>query len=229
MFEGRITDIFFDLDHTLWDFDRNSYLTFEKILAENGLAIDPDEFIAVYAPINLMYWKRYRENKIAKPQLRYLRLKNTFDSLGRPVSDETIHLLSDQYIEQLTGYNHLMANTTTILEYLQPKYSLHIITNGFEEVQQKKLSNSGISGYFKQVVNSEMAGVKKPHPHIFKLALKRARTNPANALMIGDNLEADILGARALGINTLHFDPHAREDHTHGKIITDLIEIKSLL
>lgn len=229
MHKESITDIFFDLDHTLWDFERNSGLTFEEILAEEGLHIPSDTFIATYSPINLDYWKMYRENRIDKPDLRYQRLKKTFDALSVAVSDEVINRISDRYIQKLTDYNYLMDNTTSILEYLKPRYNLHIITNGFQEVQDKKLANSGIKDFFQQVVNSEMAGVKKPHPAIFELALRKANTNPEKAVMIGDNLEADILGAKALGFNTLHFDPLSREDHKHCTIIRDLIEIKSYL
>lgn len=224
-----ITDVFFDLDHTLWDFDRNSGLTFEKILHEQGLEIEPTRFIEVYAPINLDYWKLYRENKIEKPDLRYQRLKKTFDALSVKVSDEVIHLLSDQYIDQLTDFNYLIDNTTSILNYLKPKYRLHIITNGFEEVQFKKLRKSGIADFFDQVIHSEMAGVKKPHPAIFEMALERSGTSAKSAVMVGDNLEADILGAQALGFHTIHFDPSSTTAHKHGPIIRDLIEIKSLL
>lgn len=229
MFKERITDIFFDLDHTLWDFDKNSYLTFEKILKKNDVNVNLDSFIRQYAPINLEFWKLYRENKIAKADLRFLRLKRTFEALGMEVSEEVINILSTQYIDELAGFNHLILNTKSILDYLNPKYNLHIITNGFEEVQHKKLSTSGIAEYFDLVVNSEMAGVKKPHPYIFELALDRAGTTARSSVMIGDSLEADILGANALGLHTLHFDPYGREAHKHCTIIRDLIEIKSYL
>ena len=229
MLRERITDVFFDLDHTLWDFEKNSGLTFQQILEELGLQIDPVAFITTYSPINLNYWKMYRENRIAKPDLRYQRLKKTFDALSVQVGDDIIHRISEQYIEQLSTHTHLMENTTSILEYLKPKYNLHIITNGFEEVQEKKLTNSGIKDYFKEVVNSEMAGVKKPHRRIFELALEKARTRPEQSVMIGDNLEADILGAQALGFHTLHYSPSDNGEHQYGAIIRDLIEIKSYL
>ncbi|MGI9548268.1 MAG: HAD family hydrolase, partial [Flavobacteriaceae bacterium] len=116
-----------------------------------------------------------------------------------------------------------------ILEYLKPRYKLHIITNGFQEIQEKKLRKSNIYGYFDQVVNSEMAGVKKPNPEIFKLALQMANTTAAASIMIGDNIEADILGAKAVGIETLHFNAHNEPVHEYCHIIRNLSEIKSYL
>lgn len=229
MFKGVITDVFFDLDHTLWDFDRNSALTFKKILKENDVSVVLEDFLEVYVPINLEFWKLYREEKISKAQLRYQRLKNTFDKVGASVSDEIIHVLADDYIAHLSSFTHLFPNTVEILEYLVPNYNLHIITNGFQEIQDKKLVGSNIHRYFDQVINSEMAGVKKPNPHIFELALQKAKVAPKNSLMIGDNLEADIMGARAVGMESIHFNAHREPEHDLCLMISDLIEIKSFL
>lgn len=229
MFKDLVTDIFFDLDHTLWDFERNSALTFEKILAENHIDVDLTEFLEIYIPTNLAFWKLYREERISKPQLRYQRLKTVFDALKYPIPNETINLLSQEYIAHLSNYNHLFPNTIEVLEYLRPKYTLHIITNGFQEIQEKKLKNANISNYFTHIINSEMAGVKKPNPIIFQLALRTAKVAPQKALMIGDSLEADILGARAVGLHTLHFNVHNDPQHEFSEMIHDLGEIKSLL
>jgi putative hydrolase of the HAD superfamily len=229
MFENKITDVFFDLDHTLWDFDKNSAFTFQKIFGEQKIAIDVDVFLKVYMPANLRFWKMYREEKITKSELRYQRLKSVFDTLGHNVSDDLIHLLSEEYINHLSSFNTLFPNTVEVLEYLRPKYKLHIITNGFQEVQERKLRNSGIHSFFNQIIDSEMAGVKKPNPIIFNLALEKAGTLPEKSLMIGDSLEADIIGAKAVGFHTLHFNAHKEEMHNEAPIIYDLQEIKSLL
>ena len=122
-----------------------------------------------------------------------------------------------------------MPNTLAILDYLQPKYRLHIITNGFQEVQRKKLENASIASYFEHVIDSETAGVKKPNPHIFNFSLQKAEVEPQKAIMIGDSLEADVLGARAVGLHTLHYNAHKDPSHEHGDIIDDLIEIKAYL
>ncbi|NER10494.1 putative hydrolase of the HAD superfamily [Muriicola jejuensis] len=229
MFRNVVTDVFFDLDHTLWDFERNSALTFQKIFIDYGIDLDLNLFLAEYVPANLAYWKLFREGKIGKEDLRYQRLRTVFDAVRYRVEDDMIHSLANAYIEHLSSHDHLVPNTREILEYLKPKYRLHIITNGFEEVQAKKMRNSGIDSFFDQVINSEMAGVKKPHPAIFRLALERTRALPQHAIMVGDNLEADILGARTAGIHTIHLNVHKEPPHEHGVIIHDLREIKLYL
>ncbi|WP_435623259.1 YjjG family noncanonical pyrimidine nucleotidase [Flagellimonas sp.] len=228
MFKG-ISDIFFDLDHTLWDFEKNSALTFHKILVENEIEVDVPAFLEVYRPINLSYWKVYRENRIGKEDLRYRRLKETFDALDYEISDKMIDTLSESYISYLSTFGNLIPHARTVLEYLAPNYNLHIITNGFQETQKSKMVNSNIEHFFNEIIDSETAGVKKPHPHIFELALDRARTSAKMALMIGDNLEADIKGAQAIGMHTLHFNFHQEPEHQLCRIINNLDEIKSFL
>lgn len=229
MFREIVTDIFFDLDHTLWDFEKNSALTFKKILVENRVEVKLSDFLQVYVPINLAFWKLYREEKITKSELRYQRLKTAFDELGCFISDKAIDFLAVEYIAHLSSFNHLFPNTIETLEYLKHKYKLHIITNGFQEIQEKKLINSGIYDYFDEVINSEMAGVKKPNPLIFEMALKKAKVAPEKSIMIGDSLEADILGAKAVGFHALHFNAHNEPTHNFCHMIHDLSEIKIFL
>ncbi|TAI49688.1 YjjG family noncanonical pyrimidine nucleotidase [Flagellimonas allohymeniacidonis] len=229
MFRGVVSDIFFDLDHTLWDFEKNSELTFQKILSKNQVSVVLNDFMSVYRPINLEYWKMYRENRISKPDLRYQRLKRSFDALHFPISDDTILVLADEYIEHLSSFQHLIPNAVEVLEYLSPNYRLHIITNGFQEIQEKKMRNSNIHHFFEHVIDSESVGVKKPHPRIFKFALEKAQVPAHRSLMIGDNMEADVLGARYLGFHTVHFNAHADGDPNLCKTIDDLLEIKSIL
>ena len=137
-----------------------------------------------------------------------------------------IHQLSDDYITHLSTFNHLFPDTIALLEYLQPKYTLHIITNGFKEVQHGKLNQSNIDHFFQTVTNSEMVGVKKPNPKIFKHALQMAKAIKEESLMIGDNLEADILGAINFGMEAICFNYHKE---TLGSDITGvdhLLELK---
>ena len=229
MYRDKVLDVFFDLDHTLWDFEKNSALTFEKILIQHNVAVDLPDFLEVYIPINLAFWKLYREEKITKSELRYQRLKTVFDELKYTVSDEIIDQLAIDYIKHLSSYNHLFPNTIEVLEYLKPKYKLHIITNGFQEIQEKKMVNAKIRNYFDQIINSEMAGVKKPNPLIFELALNSANTTSESSIMIGDSIEADILGAKAVGLHTLHFNAHNDPAHEICHMIHDLSEIKNFL
>ncbi len=202
----KIKHVFFDLDHTLWDFDKNSGLTFEKLFKLNNIDTKLDDFLTVYEPINLKYWKLYREEKVTKSALRYSRLREAFDSIDITVEDDMINHLSEAYIEHLSSFNHLFEGTFEILDYLKDRYTLHIITNGFEEIQEKKMKGSNIRTYFKTITNSEMVGVKKPNPKIFNFALNSATANAEESIMIGDSLEADIEGANNIGMETIHFD-----------------------
>ena len=218
--------LFFDLDHTLWDFDKNSALTFDKIFKLNNLDIDLNTFLEVYVPINLQYWKLYREEKIDKKSLKFARLNDAFKALGIEVSTRLIHKLSDDYILHLSTFNHLFPGTIELLEYLQPNYTLHVITNGFKEVQHGKLNQSKIDHFFQTVTNSEMVGVKKPNPKIFNHALQMAKATKEESLMIGDNLEADVMGAINFGMEAICFNYHKE---TLGSDITGvdhLLELK---
>jgi putative hydrolase of the HAD superfamily len=226
---NKIKHVFFDLDHTLWDFDKNSGLTFDKILKLNRIEVKLDDFLEVYEPINLRYWKLYREEKVTKSDLRYGRLKEAFDAVQINVKDTMINHLSDAYIEHLSNFNHLFDGTFEILDYLQDKYILHIITNGFEEVQAKKMRGSNIRDYFKTITNSEMVGVKKPNPKIFNFALDLAQANPSESIMIGDSLEADIEGAHDIGMDTIHFDYKDNHNGHNFKRITNLKAIENHL
>ncbi|WCO02334.1 YjjG family noncanonical pyrimidine nucleotidase [Psychroserpens ponticola] len=224
-----IKHVFFDLDHTLWDFDKNSALTFDKIFELHQLNIDKNQFLSRYEPINLNYWKLYREEKIDKSNLRYKRLKDTFDAIEFEVSDDTINQLSEDYITYLTSFNHLFEGTFELLEHLTKHYQLHIITNGFDEAQQKKMDNANISQYFETVTNSEIAGVKKPNPIIFEYALNSAKAKPHESIMIGDNIEADILGALEMGFDAILFNYHNHKADVQIKQVTSLLDIKMYL
>ena len=226
---NHIKHVFFDLDHTLWDFDKNSRLTFEKIFNLNKLEVNLNDFLEVYEPINLKYWKLYREEKVSKSELRYGRLKEAFDGVGVTVEDSLINDLSEAYIDQLSTFNNLFDGTFEILDYLSDKYQLHIITNGFEEAQEKKLATSNIKRYFKTVTNSEMVGVKKPNPKIFNFALDIAKAKSSESIMIGDSLEADIEGAHKIGMDTIHFDYNDSDSNHNFKRITVLKTLKKYL
>lgn len=229
MFKDLVTDVFFDLDHTLWDFEKNSGLTFTKILSENAIDVSPEDFLQAYRPVNLEFWKLYRDDRISQDELRFQRLRKTFDLLGMPISNTHIGILASQYIEYLTTFSNLMPDTLDVLQYLKPQYRLHIITNGFHQVQDRKLQGSGIADFFRVVINSEKAGVKKPNPYIFQLALREAGVAPERSLMIGDSLEADILGARAVGFHTLFFNCYGEETKPGELTINSLLEIKRYL
>ncbi|WP_124980119.1 YjjG family noncanonical pyrimidine nucleotidase [Nonlabens xiamenensis] len=225
----QVEHIFFDLDHTLWDFDLNSKLAYQQIFTEHNVDLNLEKFIEVYQPLNLQFWRMFRENKISKEDLRFQRLHQTFEACGFHVSPEKINLFADLYIEYLPNNNHLFAGCIAMLEQLKQKYKLHLITNGFNGVQQRKIKMAGLKDYFDVVLTAEAAGVKKPSPEIFHQALRLSGAIPENSLMIGDSYEADILGARTVGIPTIWFHTTDQEIPEGEVYVHELSEIQSLL
>jgi len=225
----RIEHIFFDLDHTLWDFDRNSKLAFEALFKSHGITINLKEFLEIYEPINFEYWKKYREERVSKQELRRGRFLDAFQPFGITYNNDDLDALANSYINELPKNNFLFEGVNDILSYLSRKYILHIITNGFEEVQHLKLENSGISSFFKTVTTSEEVGLKKPNPIIFHKALEKAKTTPNVSLMVGDTFEADILGAEAVGMETLFYNYRNEIIPSSYKVIDSILEIKKHL
>ena len=225
----NITDVFFDLDHTLWDFDKNSEMAFDRIFKNRFPEIKIQDFIAKYAPINQECWKLYQNDKITHSELRYNRLKFSFDALNIDISDENINQIANDYIEFLTDNNHLFDGAIEVLDYLRPKYRLHIITNGFANVQDKKINNALLSGYFQTITNSELAGVKKPNSIIFDYAVNVAKASKQNSVMIGDCLDADVNGALNAGLDAIFFNDKKITVPDNIKQINHLLELKKYL
>ncbi len=226
----HIEHVFFDLDHTLWDFEKNSDLAFKKVFDRQSVTINLDQFLEIYKPLNKQYWKLYRDEKVSKSELRYGRLKKTFDALEIVISDDLIDVIAIEYLDFLSDFNHLFENTIEILEYLHGKYQLHIITNGFEEIQVKKLENSKIMRYFDIVVTSESVGFKKPNSKVFNYAIEKASANNTVSIMIGDSIEADIEGALNVGMKAIHVNfEKEKVDNVNFNSITSLLDIKKYL
>ncbi|APG66351.1 noncanonical pyrimidine nucleotidase, YjjG family [Tenacibaculum todarodis] len=226
----NIKHIFFDLDHTLWDFDKNSELTFQEVFQELEIPFKVNDFLEVYMPINLNYWRLFREEKVSKSKLRYGRLKDSFNELEYAISDENINKIADLYIEYLPNHNFLLEGTFDLLDYLKSKYKMHIITNGFDEVQHLKVKKSGLNFYFDKIITSESVGVKKPNPKIFEFALNQANTIPQESIMIGDSFEADVIGAIEFGMMAIHCNFTAAKNKIGGIVsVNSLKEIKDYL
>ena len=229
MNKNPIKALFFDLDHTLWDFEKNSALTFKQLFTTFDINLSLDDFLAVYIPNNNAYWKLYREGKIEKEAMRYERLKSVFNTLNYKATDALIDNLADAYIQGLPKYNALFNGAIDVLAALKLRYSLHIITNGFKEVQHLKMKNSGLLPFFETITDSSSVGTKKPDPTIFNHALKVAQVHPHQALMIGDSLEADIEGALSVGMQAVHFMPVAECNPAHYHEITQLQQLLQIL
>lgn len=223
---SKYTHIFFDLDHTLWDFEKNSASAFVTVLEKHKMNVEHEVFLQTYAPINEAYWDDYRAEKVTKEELRYQRFSDTFQKLGHPISIEKIHQFAEDYIHHLPDTNHLFPGVVEVLNYLKRKYTLHIITDGFREVQDRKLANSKITHFFDTITTSDEVGAKKTNPKIFDYALQKAGAEKNKSVMIGDNLQADVFGALNYGIQAIHFSPQNNHDGlriTHYNQLFDLL------
>ena len=226
----NIKHIFFDLDHTLWNFEKNSALTFKFLLDKYNITIDLQKFLKVYMPINFSLWNLYRDDKITKEYLRHNRLKSTFEKLNIKIDSGLIDEISNDYVKHLPDNNFLLPNAIPVLDYLFQKYTLHIITNGFTEVQNTKILNSNLNKYFSCIIDSETVGVKKPHSKIFNYAYNISKAAYKNeCLMIGDNYQADVMGALNYGFKAIHLNSNNESYHENSLIITDLISLKEIL
>ena len=229
MIKPTITDVFFDLDHTLWDFDRNSALALDCVFKRFSVGVPLASFLKVYEPINFNYWREFREERVTKTQLRRGRLIDSFSELGVAYDIHIIDGMSEAYIEELPNNNYLFDGTFELLGYLKEKYTLHIITNGFSQVQFIKLKKSKLAPFFATVTSSEEVGVKKPNPLVFTTALAKAKASAQSSVMIGDTFDADILGAEGVGMDTIFFNYRKEIPKNGYKVVDYLLEIKDLL
>lgn len=228
------THLFFDLDHTLWDFDSNARETLYELyevyrLRELGI-VSPDTFIETYTANNHQLWKDYHNGIISKIQLRRTRFRKTFMEMGLKEEDIPQNF-EDDYVRICPTKTNLFPHVHETLSYLREKrYKLFIITNGFQISSEIKMSNTGLRDYFDNVFVSEILGISKPDKSIFKHALATAGTTRHKSLMIGDSLEADIVGAANAGMDTVFFNPF-KSDHNHNPTyeIAQLNELRMFL
>jgi putative hydrolase of the HAD superfamily len=223
--------LFFDLDHTLWDFDANAKESLIEIYAlfelEQKGVVPFEDFYKLYKIHNEILWDRYHKGFITGEELKWKRMWRTL--LEFKIGDEALaRAMSEKFLEILPTKKLLFPNTIEVLDYLADKnYQLHLITNGFENTQWKKLNNSGLNIYFTHVVTSESSNSIKPQKEIFDYALNKAGAQLHHSIMLGDNLEADIQGAINAGmdnifVNHIHTTTALQPTYT----ITDLSELK---
>lgn len=199
----KYTHIFFDLDNTLWDFDGNSFHALKNTFSNfevNGRSLDFERFYAVYLKHNSFLWQEYRNGRMVKKDLIRLRFQQTFDELmitGIDPLEMNLH-----YLTQMPFQKKLVDGASDLLEYLKGRgYHLFIITNGFREVQLKKMEETGLDKYFTKVYISEDIKSPKPSSEIFEYAIKSSNAKKDSSLMIGDDFQADIIGALDYGIS----------------------------
>ena len=220
--------LFFDLDHTIWDFEANSRTTLVELyeemkLKERGVD-DFDLFHKNYLAHNERLWERYRKGFVKQEELRVKRM--WLSLLDFKIADELLaKKMGDRFLEMLPTRTILFPYTIEILDYLTDKsYELHLITNGFEHTQHSKLKHSGLSSYFKQVITSEGSNSLKPKKEIFDFAFQKTGATPDESIMIGDTMEVDILGAINAGIDQIHVNHLTNEPLSiNGKLPTHTI------
>jgi putative hydrolase of the HAD superfamily len=224
-----VKDVFFDLDRTLWDFETNSHLALSQLFTEFGLTHKIEhsgQFIEDYNRINEYHWDLYRRGLTTKEKLRIDRFYEAL--LLHGVDD--VKLAADYceaYIQRCPELTHTFPGTHDTLEELRKMgYQMHIITNGFSEVQYRKMENCGILSYFDVIVCSDQVGVNKPEPEIFHVAIQQAQAQAGQSVMIGDHPEIDVLGANAAGMRGILFDPeHQYAQHNSIEKIQRLEEL----
>lgn len=231
--DKKYCHLFFDLDRTLWDFDSSSEEALEKLYKQHdlySLGIPSfDLFHDVYKDVNLELWAQYRNGRVDKPTLSLNRFYMTFKEFG--MDDVNLaELISREYVHEVSENTELFPEVHETLGYLSGKYRMHVITNGFVEVQYRKIEKSGLRKYFDQIITSEESGCHKPAIEIFVLALERAGAKAEESLMIGDDPVVDLLGARLAGMDQLYVNHYGQDitgDFTYA--VNSLSQIKNIL
>ena len=230
---SKYKTIFFDLDHTIWDFETNAKLALQDLYSTDLQARTNaafDDFFDRYSFHNTELWSQYEKGLIPVEELKWKRMSRTL--LDFKIGDEVLsRAMSKQFLEILPTKKAIFPYTFEILDYLKNKnYGLHLITNGFIDVQTKKLEHSGLFKYFDEMITSERSDSLKPKPEIFEYALKVTNTNAEESIMIGDNQHADIGGALNVGMDAI-FVNHINEPIkvTPTFIITHLKELENIL
>ena len=229
---SKYNHIFFDLDHTLWDFKTNSRKMLETLFHEFDLARYGVEnhatFIETYEQINESFWADYRKGLVDKQTLRNERFPRTLTTWE--IGDRDLaHALNEEYLKRSPQQSTLFPNALETLDYLLTKYDVHLITNGFKEVQTTKLRSSKLDGYFKTITTSEDVGVLKPHPKVFHTALNDANAEIHDSIYVGDHFESDVLGSKNVGMDQVFFNPEGAIHPPEATYeIKDLKELQDL-
>lgn len=206
----KIRHIFFDLDNTLWDHNKNARLTLEELFGDHKIqerfAIPFNDFYEVYHEINEDLWIKIRDGIIDKDYLRKHRFYDTF--LKFNLDDfELSQTFEHQFLDEIVKYNELVPGSLDILEYLKKKgYTIHIISNGFRDVTHRKVEESGVKAYITTITSADDVGVRKPNPKVFNYAINLAKATKQESIIIGDDWVADIKGAKDFGIDAIYFN-----------------------
>jgi len=226
--------LFFDLDHTLWDFESNSRFALRQGHAELNLDSKgvecADAWIASYEKANEWCWEEYRQGRMDKATLRGARFQLAMEELGVSCSSDLANQLGAHYIQTSPHQTGLIEGTMEVLEVLKSRgHRMWLLTNGFDEVQHLKVANCGLASFFEGVYTSDALGKKKPHPEAFSLAAEAAGLDMNDGIvMIGDSWESDVQGAQNVGWRGVHFNPHHEANPDAWRTVKRLVEILDL-
>jgi putative hydrolase of the HAD superfamily len=229
----KYKSLFFDLDDTLWDTTHNNKLCLQEIYSDYHFGrhyASFEEFYDTYFPYNQELWAKYRNNEIDRRTLIAERLLYVLRPMG--IDDEAFALkLNNDFLQRTATKTKLLDGAIDLMEYLSPKYRLFVLSNGFREIQSRKMLNSGLAPYFERILLSEDISIQKPHRKIFEFALKSTNSRRSESLMIGDAYEVDVVGAQNTRIDQLWFNPSCIEPKGPPPTFTvrSLSEIKDIL
>lgn len=230
----KYTTIFFDLDDTILDTVQNSKDALQELYSDyqfSNYFPDFNSFYSKYQSINTHLWDLYEQNQIEKDRLMSERFAKTLEDHKSISKDQSLDINND-FMGRVSNRKNIINGAIEILDYLQPKYKMYVVSNGFKEVQDKKICNAGVGNYFNKVILSDYVGKNKPHPVIFNYALNEACANASDCIMIGDNIKTDIIGAKNSGIDQIWYNPKGLDDTNHvspNYIIGTLSQLRDIL
>ena len=226
-------NLFIDLDDTLYDFSAASQESFREtydLVHYDRFFKSFEHFYSIYEPYNLELWHIYGKGKITKEELNKRRYSYPLEVVG--IHDQK---LADTFCREALGRiptkNRLIEGAIELLEYLHSKYNLYILSNGFKELQSRKMRTTGIDKYFDGLILSEDIGINKPNRELYEYALQKTASKVEDSIMIGDMFETDIVGAANIGMKQIYFNPKKKENHTFAPtyMVTELLQIKDIL
>jgi putative hydrolase of the HAD superfamily len=226
----NLSHVFFDLDHTLWDNDRNVFETLEAMAVEFGLLrhTSVEKLNKVFNKVNEKMWHQYNLGQVDKEHIRTRRFAYILKQLKVQI-DAHPQELSDYFVRECSQKSHLMPHAEYALFYLQDKYELGIITNGFDDSQQRKINASGLDRFFKVLVTSETTGARKPEPGIFHHAMEISGASARSSVMIGDNPHTDVRGAENAGMHAIFYNPSGKRRSVCQWEVQSLEELTRIL
>jgi|TARA_Y100000114_G_scaffold60348_1_gene55334 putative hydrolase of the HAD superfamily len=230
---SKYQHIFFDLDHTLWDYDANAAEALHELYEVHKLeqleAFTKQDLVAMFFEVNHKLWDLYNHHRIGRADIRKRRFPEIFHKLR--VSPEHLPAtFEEEYVALAPTKSRLFDYATEVLDYLSARYKLHLITNGFDDIQHTKLRSSNLTPYFQRVITSESSRSRKPNPRIFEVAFELTGADCFNSIMIGDNLDSDIAGAKRVDMDHVWFNPTRMATNVAVQHeISNLLELKSIL